>query len=76
MIRWQYLHGVSDPTLVDPETWEHDVALVMRVCEHLSVLDFGQVIATGTPEQVRSNEAVLAAYLGTAPDAVSGGEQR
>ena len=46
---------------------EHDVALVMRVCEHLSVLDFGQVIAAGAPEVVRSNEAVLAAYLGTAP---------
>ncbi len=46
---------------------EHDVALVMRVCEHLSVLDFGQVIAAGTPSDVRSNEAVLAAYLGTAP---------
>jgi branched-chain amino acid transport system ATP-binding protein len=50
---------------------EHDVALVMRVCEHLSVLDFGQIIASGTPEDVRSNEAVLAAYLGTAP--VDGG---
>lgn len=50
---------------------EHDVALVMRVCEHLAVLDFGQVIAEGTPEQVRANEAVLAAYLGTAP--VDGG---
>jgi branched-chain amino acid transport system ATP-binding protein len=46
---------------------EHDVALVMRVCEHLAVLDFGQIIATGTPDAVRSNEAVLAAYLGTAP---------
>ena len=46
---------------------EHDVALVMRVCEHLSVLDFGQVIAAGPPEEVRSNEAVLAAYLGSAP---------
>ncbi len=50
---------------------EHDVALVMRVCEHLSVLDFGQIIATGTPDEVRANEAVLAAYLGTAP--VEGG---
>ncbi len=46
---------------------EHDVALVMRVCSQLSVLDFGQIIAEGTPEVVRSNEAVLAAYLGTAP---------
>ena len=50
---------------------EHDVALVMRVCEHLSVLDFGQVIASGSPDVVRANEAVLAAYLGTAP--VDGG---
>ena len=50
---------------------EHDVALVMRVCEHLAVLDFGQVIAEGPPEQVRANEAVLAAYLGSAP--VDGG---
>ena len=46
---------------------EHDVALVMRVCSHLSVLDFGQVIASGSPEEVRANEAVLSAYLGTAP---------
>jgi len=48
---------------------EHDVALVMRVCTELSVLDFGQVIASGTPESVRANEAVLSAYLGTAPAA-------
>ena len=46
---------------------EHDVALVMRVCEQLSVLDFGQVIARGSPDAVRANEAVLAAYLGSAP---------
>jgi branched-chain amino acid transport system ATP-binding protein len=46
---------------------EHDVALVMRVCQRLSVLDFGQVIAEGAPDEVRSNESVLAAYLGTAP---------
>ncbi len=46
---------------------EHDVALVMRVCSKLSVLDFGQLIASGRPDEVRSNEAVLSAYLGTAP---------
>lgn len=43
---------------------EHDVALVMRVCADLSVLNFGQVIAAGTPTEVQSNRAVLDAYLG------------
>jgi branched-chain amino acid transport system ATP-binding protein len=46
---------------------EHDVPLVMRVCERMSVLDFGQIIAEGTPAEVRANEAVLSAYLGTGP---------
>lgn len=44
---------------------EHDVALVMDVCTHLNVLDFGQVIASGDPAVVRSDTAVEAAYLGT-----------
>jgi branched-chain amino acid transport system ATP-binding protein len=43
---------------------EHDIALVMRVCQELSVLDFGQIIAQGPPAEIRANEAVLAAYLG------------
>lgn len=43
---------------------EHDVSLVMQVCGHIYVLDFGQVIASGDPDAVRSNEAVVAAYLG------------
>jgi branched-chain amino acid transport system ATP-binding protein len=50
---------------------EHDVALVMRVCADLSVLNFGQLIATGTPDEVQSNRAVLDAYLGGDTDEAS-----
>jgi branched-chain amino acid transport system ATP-binding protein len=43
---------------------EHDMELVMRVCDPVAVLDFGRVIAAGSPAQVRANAAVQAAYLG------------
>jgi branched-chain amino acid transport system ATP-binding protein len=44
---------------------DHDMSLVLSVCDHVVVLDFGHVIARGTPEQIRTDEAVVAAYLGS-----------
>lgn len=61
--------GVLLRRLVDDEgvtvlLVEHDMNLVMEVCDHVHVLDFGQVIAHGSPDEVRADDRVLAAYLG------------
>ncbi|AKZ61938.1 branched-chain amino acid ABC transporter substrate-binding protein [Herbaspirillum hiltneri N3] len=44
---------------------EHDMDVVFSLCDRISVLVYGQVVATGTPEEVRSNAQVQEAYLGT-----------
>jgi branched-chain amino acid transport system ATP-binding protein len=45
---------------------DHDMGLVLSVCDYVYVLDFGKKIAEGTPDEVRTNRAVIEAYLGGA----------
>jgi sulfate-transporting ATPase len=43
---------------------EHDIELVLRTCDRVIVLNFGQIIASGTPDEIRASDAVAKAYLG------------
>src|SRR4029450_5149485 len=53
---------------------EHDMRFVMSLCDEITVLNFGNLLASGTPEQIRANREVRTAYLGEALEDVHGPE--
>ena len=61
------LHQVADTTIV---LVEHDVPLVFELCSTVVVMELGQVVASGTPEEVRADPKALAAYLGASDEAL------
>jgi branched-chain amino acid transport system ATP-binding protein len=76
----ELLHAVRERFHVSMLLVDHDMSLVMRVCDYMYVLDFGKLLARGRPAEIRNDRKVIAAYLGepdaeTAEAAPSGSEQ-
>ena len=68
----EYIHFIRDRFNLTILLIEHQMRLVMNICEKLTVMDFGQVIARGTPKEIQDNPQVIEAYLGRGAVAKAG----
>jgi branched-chain amino acid transport system ATP-binding protein len=65
----QTIHDIRDRFDIAILLIEHNMELVMGICERIAVLNFGKTIAVGKPDEIRANEAVVEAYLGEPAEA-------
>jgi len=61
----ELIHSMRDTFKVTILLVEHQMKVVMGICERIKVMDFGETIAEGNPEEIRSNKKVIEAYLGS-----------
>jgi branched-chain amino acid transport system ATP-binding protein len=68
----EYIHFIHDRFHLTILLIEHQMRLVMNICQNLTVMDFGEVIARGNPKEIQNNPQVIEAYLGRGAAARAG----